>query len=108
MVKVFIFAPAKRKRSLITERHFFRLEIYFAQRFWKKSLKKVVKKFGGKEKSFYLCTRNSNEVGWWIDSEYGKKREEDSSIAFFVCKDEVRNMFFEEIEAAKVNNFFEH
>ena len=28
-----------------------------------KSLKKVIKKFGGKEKSFYLCTRNSNEVG---------------------------------------------
>ena len=29
-------------------------------------------------------------------------------LLFFVCKDEIRNMFFEEIEAAKVNNFFEH
>ena len=34
-----------------------------SHRGFEKSLKKVIKKFGGKEKSFYLCTRNSNEVG---------------------------------------------
>ena len=38
----------------------------------------------------------------------GRREKRKVRLLFFVCKDEVRNMFFEEIEAAKVNNFFEH
>ena len=68
------FASAKRNSSLVTERCFYRLEVYFAKRFGKKSLKKVIKKFGRVENSFYLCTRNSNEVGYRIDGEYGRER----------------------------------
>ena len=68
-VKVFIFAPAKRNSSFVTKRYFYRLRILLRREVWEKSLKKVIKKFGRLENSFYLCTRNSNETGYRIGSE---------------------------------------